>query len=435
MVWEIGFAGRCRKAGFPLSAPPDGAVHRLITIRVIGFMQNKYYPHLASPITIKGLTFKNRIFGAPMSNPEMDPDSHMRKEDVAFHENRARGGLASVAIGLGIVDAVGRTHTKEVALYDFGSLPSLKEASKAMHRHGCNAVMELAHGGKYANARGHGQAAERYALGPNDEVNPDGLPVRSMTEEQILQTAEAFGRAAGLVKQAGFDMVLIHGGHGWLLGQFMSPSMNHRTDRWGGSLENRMRFPLLVIEKVREAVGGDFPIEFRMSGAELTKDGYGLDEGIAMAKAIDGKVDIIHVCRARLQCLPGGGDQKACQNAGSDARRAERPGYDGGDHRIRQGGHHRDCPAVDLRPLFPGKGVFRAERGYHPVLPLLYLLLQLPDEPHVLLRLQPGGGARAGELFRRACNHAEKGRCRGRRPGRDVCRRHSSPARACGHPV
>lgn len=295
MVWEIGFAGRCRKAGFPLSAPPDGAVHRLITIRVIGFMQNKYYPHLASPITIKGLTFKNRIFGAPMSNPEMDPDSHMRKEDVAFHENRARGGLASVAIGLGIVDAVGRTHTKEVALYDFGSLPSLKEASKAMHRHGCNAVMELAHGGKYANARGHGQAAERYALGPNDEVNPDGLPVRSMTEEQILQTAEAFGRAAGLVKQAGFDMVLIHGGHGWLLGQFMSPSMNHRTDRWGGSLENRMRFPLLVIEKVREAVGGDFPIEFRMSGAELTKDGYGLDEGIAMAKAIDGKVDIIHV--------------------------------------------------------------------------------------------------------------------------------------------
>ena len=166
-------------------------------------MQNKYYPHLASPLTIKGLTFKNRILGAPMSNPEMDPDSHMRKEDVAFHENRARGGLASVAIGLGIVDAVGRTHTKEVALYDVGSLPSLKEAAKAMHRHGCNAVMELAHGGKYANARGHGQAAERYALGPNDEVNPDGLPVRSMTEDEIVHTAEAFGRAAALVKPGG----------------------------------------------------------------------------------------------------------------------------------------------------------------------------------------------------------------------------------------
>lgn len=258
-------------------------------------MKNQYYPNLASPITIRGCTFKNRIFGAPMSNPEMDPDSHMRKEDIAFHENRARGGLSSVAIGLGIVDAVGRTHTKEVTLYDIGSLPSLKEAANAMHRHNCNAVMELAHGGKYANARGHGQASEQYALGPNDEINPNGLPVRGMSEEEILQTAEAFGHAAALVKQAGFDMILIHGGHGWLLGQFMSPSMNHRTDRWGGSLENRMRFPLLVIEKVREAVGVNFPIEFRMSGAELTKDGYGLDEGIAMAKVLDGKVDIIHV--------------------------------------------------------------------------------------------------------------------------------------------
>lgn len=129
-------------------------------------MKNKYYPNLASPITINGVTFKNRIFGAPMSNPELDPDCHMRKEDVAFHENRARGGLASVAIGLGIGDAVGRTHTKEVTLYDVKSLPSLKEAAKAMHRHNCNAVMELAHGGKYANARGHGEASEHYALGP-----------------------------------------------------------------------------------------------------------------------------------------------------------------------------------------------------------------------------------------------------------------------------
>ena len=139
-------------------------------------MENKYYPHLASPITINGVTFKNRIFGAPMSNPELDPECHMRKEDIAFHENRAKGGLASVAIGLGIVDPVGRTHTREVTLYDVMSLPSLKEAANAMHHHNCMAVMELAHGGKYANARGHGHASERFALGPNDEVNPDGLP-------------------------------------------------------------------------------------------------------------------------------------------------------------------------------------------------------------------------------------------------------------------
>ena len=258
-------------------------------------MKNPYYPHLASPITLNGTTFKNRIFGAPMSNPELDPDCHMRKEDIAFHENRASGGLASVAIGLGIVDPVGRTHTKEVTLYDVMSLPSLKEASNAMHRHNCMAVMELAHGGKYAGARSHGEKGDPLVLGPNDEINPEGLKVTAMTEEDIERVADCFAQGAKLAKDGGFDMVLIHGGHGWLLGQFMSPSMNHRTDRWGGSLENRMRFPLLVIEKIREAVGPHFPIEYRMSGAELVKGGYTIEEGIEMAKMLDGKVDIIHV--------------------------------------------------------------------------------------------------------------------------------------------
>lgn len=266
-----------------------------MTKRSYLFMKNPYYPNLASPIKINGVTFKNRIFGAPMSNPELDPDCHMRKEDMAFHENRARGGLASVAIGLGIVDAIGRTHTKEVTLYDVMSLPSLREAASAMHHHNCNAVMELAHGGKYANARSHESSADQCAIGPNDEVNPDGISVRSMTDEDIYRVADCFAEGAKLVKEAGFDMVLIHGGHGWLLGQFMSPNMNHRTDQWGGSLENRMRFPLLVIEKIRQAVGADFPIEFRMSGAEFTPGGYSIEEGIEMAKVLDGKVDIIHV--------------------------------------------------------------------------------------------------------------------------------------------
>lgn len=258
-------------------------------------MKNKYYPNLASPITINGVTFKNRIFGAPMSNPELDSDCHMRKEDIAFHENRGRGGLASVCIGLGIVEAIGRSHTKEVTLYDEMSLPSLKEMANAFHHHNCNAVMELAHGGKFGAARSHSGADGAYLIGPNDEVNAQGVEVRAMTEEQIYATAEAFGKAAALVKEAGFDMVFIHGGHGWLLGQFASPNMNKRTDKWGGSLENRMRFSLLVIEKVREAVGPNFPIEFRMSGAEMYPGGYTIEEGVEMAKLIDGKVDIIHV--------------------------------------------------------------------------------------------------------------------------------------------
>lgn len=257
-------------------------------------MKNKYYPHLASPIEINGVTFKNRIFGAPMSNPELDPDCHMREEDMAFHANRGKGGLASVCIGLGIVEAVGRSHTKEIILYDDMSLPSLKRMANEFHKHNCMATMELAHGGKFGAARSH-LGADYTLIGPNDELNAQGVQVKAMSDEQIEATAQAFGNAAKLVKEAGFDMVLIHGGHGWLLGQFASPYFNKRTDKWGGSLENRMRFSLLVIEKVREAVGPNFPIEFRMSGSECIPGGYDIDEAIEMAKMIDGKVDIIHV--------------------------------------------------------------------------------------------------------------------------------------------
>ncbi len=256
-------------------------------------MKNKYYPLLASPITIGNVTFKNRIFGAPLSNPELDPDCHMRKEELAFHENRAKGGISSVCIGLGIVDPIGRTHTKEITLYDVMSLPSLKEFANTMHKHNCIATMELAHGGKYASARSHGEHAGKI-IGPNNELNPEGHPVTAMDDAEIERVADCFANAAKLCQDAGIDMVLVHGGHGWLLGQFSSPTMNHRTDKWGGSLENRMRFPLLVIEKIRKAAPNVL-IEFRMSGSELIEGGYGIEEGVEMAKVLDGKVDIIHV--------------------------------------------------------------------------------------------------------------------------------------------
>ncbi len=214
---------------------------------------------------------------------------------MVYLESCVIGGWASFCIGFGIVDAVGGTHTKEIVLYDRMSLPSLKEYSKAMHRHGAIACLELAHGGKYASARSQRDHNTGLILGPNDELNPEGLRVTAMTDEDIERVANCFADAAALCQEAGIDMVLIHGGHGWLLGQFSSPTMNHRTDKWGGSLENRMRFPLLVIEKIREKCGPKLLIEYRMSGSEIIANGYGIEEGIEIAKALDGKVDIIHV--------------------------------------------------------------------------------------------------------------------------------------------
>jgi 2,4-dienoyl-CoA reductase-like NADH-dependent reductase (Old Yellow Enzyme family)/thioredoxin reductase len=119
--------------------------------------------------------------------------------------------------------------------------------------------------------------------------------VEEMPEELILHIIERFGESAAWAKRCGFGMVTIHGGHGWLLAQFMSPMLNTRKDKWGGSFENRMRFPLAVVDSVRRHVGPAFPIEMRISGSECDANGYDIGEGVRIAQALDQKVDIIHV--------------------------------------------------------------------------------------------------------------------------------------------
>ena len=115
-------------------------------------------------------------------------------------------------------------------------------------------------------------------------------------QEEIIDTiVDAYGKAAAVGKMCGFGMVIVHGGHGWLLHQFMSPNTNHRTDSYGGSRENRLRFSLRVLESIRKAVGPGFPIEFRMSGAEFTNGGYDIQEGIEIAKILAPHVDLLHV--------------------------------------------------------------------------------------------------------------------------------------------
>jgi NADPH-dependent 2,4-dienoyl-CoA reductase/sulfur reductase-like enzyme len=119
--------------------------------------------------------------------------------------------------------------------------------------------------------------------------------VHGMTLEDMNVVADHFADCAEILQNAGYDMVLLHGGHGWLLDQFISPLYNTRTDEFGGSLENRAKFPLMVIDRVRQRCGENFLIEYRMSGCEEIEGGLSQEEGIEFAKLLDGKVDLIHV--------------------------------------------------------------------------------------------------------------------------------------------
>jgi 2,4-dienoyl-CoA reductase-like NADH-dependent reductase (Old Yellow Enzyme family) len=129
-----------------------------------------------------------------------------------------------------------------------------------------------------------------------------GIRILAMTEDIIERTIQRFAASALAAKKAGFGMVTIHGGHGWLLSQFFSPFSNKRADKWGGSLENRCRLPIAICDAVRKAIGPGFPIEIRISGSECHPGGYDIDEGIEIARQLDGHVDRSTFPPAAMRC-------------------------------------------------------------------------------------------------------------------------------------
>lgn len=257
------------------------------------------YEKLLAPLKIGGITVKNRMFSSPTSLAELGPEEHYSKENIEYYKLRALGGAAVVPVGDVIVDLeTGRSHPQQVGINDPSAAPYLAAMADAIHAGGAMAEVEIDHGGALCAPEFIGG---KNAFGPSHYIDPWGDEVDEMTEEQIYWVADKFAEAAKNAKDLGFDMVMVHGGHGWLLHQFISPITNKRTDQWGGSLENRMRFPLLVIDKIRAAVGRQFPIDIRISGTEYAEGGYGLEEGVEIAKMLDGKVDLIHVSAGTQQ--------------------------------------------------------------------------------------------------------------------------------------
>lgn len=251
------------------------------------------YPHLFEPIRLGSVWFKNRLFASPISGRSLDSHNRPTFEYTAFFEEKAKGGAASVCIGDCAVDSVyGLFGEHMIHLDDFSNHHALNMLSTGISRYGAVAAIELSHAGQYSNAvRMRGDRV----YGPVDGVDASGNEFYEMPEEIIEYTIERYASAAAFAKQCGFGMVTVHMGHGWGLSQFLSSKVNTRKDKWGGSLENRCRLPLAVLEAIRKRVGPGYPIEVRISGSEVTPMGYDLDEGIAISKMLDGHCDLLHV--------------------------------------------------------------------------------------------------------------------------------------------
>lgn len=264
----------------------------------------RQFPHLCTPIKIAGVTFRNRMFSAPMGGTDITNDGCIGPKSTAFYELRARGGAAAVTVSECMVHPqTDGSHAYHLDTAILNSLASATYTADAIRRHGAIPSLELSHSGMYAGTymtdktRQH----EMCQWGPSDTVRPDGVQVKALTREMIAEIVAAYGRVAGLAKRAGFEMIMIHGGHGWLLNQFFSPYFNKREDKYGGSLENRCRLACEVLDAVRAAVGPQFPIEFRMSGSELFEGGYDLEEGVRIAQQIESRIDLLHVSAGTYQ--------------------------------------------------------------------------------------------------------------------------------------
>lgn len=260
------------------------------------------YPNLFSSIRIGNITLKNRIEAAPMGS-EPNTTGFLSEQNLAAYERRASGGAAIVTRGETLVHAhTGSAHGNKCNLDNEDFMSSHLQLTDRIHQHNALANIEILHSG----ARAHPQFTNGIVYGPSAQPGVYGVDITPLNEDMMNEIADAFAHGAFVAKYGGFDMVMIHGGHGWLLSEFLSPLYNSRTDQYGGSIENRARFPLMVIDRIRKAVGSGFPIEFRMSGDEFMEGGYGLDDAIEFARMLDGKVDLIHVSATSFRDVNSG---------------------------------------------------------------------------------------------------------------------------------
>ena len=256
----------------------------------------EYYPHLFQPMLVgkHQVKFKNRIFVSPMSSMTAPASQVMMDDNVEFYAKRARGGAGCVTVGETRFDLVNSVaHPCQLDLTDPKTLPQLNKFNNYAHTYGARTSLELNHAGHFAiPAFNDGHTPPMSATA---RKMPNGNLVREMTEEDMDYVADIYANAIHMAWRGGFDMACLHYGHGWLFGGWMSPLLNQRTDRHGGSLENRVRFPRMVLERIRKKVGDNILLELRLSGSELTPGGLEIEDTIEIIKMMEDLVDLVHI--------------------------------------------------------------------------------------------------------------------------------------------
>ena len=257
--------------------------------------------HLFNEGKIGSLTLKNRVILPPMGSLLPDEEGFVSDRLIAYHAARAKGGC-----GMNIVEVTAVHPTSKgprtLAIYDDSFIPGLTRLAGAIKEAGGKSAIQLWHAGRQTNS--HLTGAPLVSASPIPCPLCREMPVE-LTVEKIGELIEAFGDAAVRAKKAGFDAVEVHGAHGYLIAQFMSPYSNKRTDEYGGSPANRARFALSIIKNIREKVGTDFPVLYRLSAEEHVPGGLTMEDTNLIVKMLEeAGVNALHVSTGVYESLP-----------------------------------------------------------------------------------------------------------------------------------
>ncbi len=261
------------------------------------------FDNLLRPGRINSMPMRNRFIAGPMEKAMANLDGTLNERYIAYARERAEGGAALIQLESAYVSPEGRGNPYQVGCHGDHVIPGLTRIADAVHQHGGKLAMELNHGGRQSSATAH----HRQPIGPSavasTAMDPGSIP-RAMTQADIERVIGDFAGAAERCLRAGVDMIHLHGAHGYLLGQFLSPRSNRRSDGYGGALENRARLALEVLAAIRQTVGPDYPIGYRMSAREYVEGGLEVEETAVFATMLaDGGVDLIDVAGGTYESM------------------------------------------------------------------------------------------------------------------------------------
>ncbi|RVT34447.1 NADH:flavin oxidoreductase/NADH oxidase family protein [Acinetobacter indicus] len=278
---------------------------------------------IADQLQIRKTTFKNRIIKGAMSEALANTAGQPNQLHLGLYEAWAKGGLGCAITGNVMVDIRAKNEPGVVAIESERDLAKLQQWAQIGKQYGMVQLVQLSHPGRQCPKGLNKETVAPSAVPFSPALATTFGTPRELREDEILDIIQRFARAAQICEQAGFEGVQLHGAHGYLISQFLSPLTNKRQDRWGGSIDNRMRFLLEIYQAVRAATSEDFIISVKLNSADFQRGGISEEDVIQVFKAIDAAgIDLIEVSGGTYEAPAMAGVKAEKRKASTLAREA-----------------------------------------------------------------------------------------------------------------